>query len=102
MIARSGMVLTTSALLAIALPVSSSADPGGQGGGKPTAGARSLGDPLLPQIGNGGYDVNHYRIYLDYDPATNAFDSAKTTIRRTARKTLRSSASTSRTSMSPA
>ena len=44
------------------------------------AGSRSLGDPLLPQIGNGGYDVKHYRIYLDYDPVANRFDSAKTTI----------------------
>ena len=89
MIARSGMVLTTSALLVIALPVSSSADPGGQGGGKPPAVARGLGDPLLPQIGNRGYDVKNYRIYLDYDPATNTFNSAKTTIRARALKTLK-------------
>ena len=51
-------------------------------------GARSLGDPLLPQIGNGGYDVRHYRIYLDYDPATNSFKSAKTTIYAKASKKL--------------
>lgn len=51
---------------------------------KPTTGARSLGDPLLPQIGNGGYDVDHYRIALDYDPADNVFNSAKTTIEATA------------------
>jgi aminopeptidase N len=51
---------------------------------QPTAGARSLGDPLLPQLGNGGYDVGHYRIDLDYDPATNELTSAKTTISATA------------------
>ena len=32
-----------------------------------TPGARTLGDPLLPQIGNGGYDALHYDIDLDYD-----------------------------------
>ena len=89
MILRSGLVLTTSALLVVALPSAGNADPGGKGGGKPVAGARSLGDPLLPQIGNGGYDVKHYRIQLDYDPATNSFTSAKTTIRAKATQTLK-------------
>src|SRR5262245_25859476 len=55
------------------------------GPGTPVAGARSLGDPLLPQIGNGGYDVEHYTIELDYDPAANTFRAARTTI--TARAT---------------
>ena len=36
-----------------------------------TRGARSLGDPLFPQIGNGGYDAAHYTIELDYDPVDN-------------------------------
>jgi aminopeptidase N len=52
-------------------------------------GARSLGDPLLPQLGNGGYDAEHYRIKLDYDPAVNRLDSAKTKIRATATQKLR-------------
>ena len=52
--------------------------------GKPVAGARTLGDPLLPQLGNGGYDVDHYGIELDYDPAANGFNSATTTIERDA------------------
>ena len=34
-------------------------------------GAKSLGDPIFPQIGNGGYDVRHYAIDLDYDPPSN-------------------------------
>lgn len=34
-------------------------------------GAQTIGDPLFPQIGNGGYDVGHYLIELDYDPAAN-------------------------------
>ena len=70
--------------LGLVVPAAAAAPPGGQGQGKPTDGARTLGDPLLPQIGNGGYDVDHYRIYLDYDPVANEFDSAKTTIDATA------------------
>ena len=47
-----------------------------------TPGARTLGDGLFPQIGNGGYDARHYEIELDYDPAANRFDSATTTMHR--------------------
>ncbi len=36
-------------------------------------GSKSLGDPIIPQIGNGGYDVRHYAIDLDYDPVANTF-----------------------------
>ena len=43
------------ASLLLALPALSAAAPGK---GKPLVGARSLGDPLLPQLGNGGYDVD--------------------------------------------
>ena len=31
-------------------------------------GARSAGDELYPQTGNGGYDAEHYDIELNYDP----------------------------------
>ena len=48
-------------------------------------GARTLGDPILPQLGNGGYDARHYSLALDYDPAANAFDGATMTM--TARAT---------------
>jgi aminopeptidase N len=51
-------------------------------------GARSAGDPLLPQLGNGGYDVDHYDIALDYDPVANNFDSAATTITADATQNL--------------
>jgi len=53
-----------------------------------TPGARTLGDPLLPQIGNGGYDARHYAIDLDYDPVANSFDSATTTMTATATQNL--------------
>lgn len=89
MVSRVRLAVIAAALLVVAVPVSSAANPGGQGKGKPSVGARSLGDPLLPQIGNGGYDVDHYRIYLNYDPVANKFTSAKTTIHATASKKLR-------------
>ena len=52
----SGLTIALVCALA-ALPAASGAAPGGQGQGKPSVGERSLGDPLLPQLGNGGYDV---------------------------------------------
>ena len=38
----------------------STAAPSGADLPRPLIGARTLGDPLLPQLGNGGYDVTHY------------------------------------------
>lgn len=104
MIARPAFAFTTTALLVVALPAASSAHSGspGPGGGKPVVGARSLGDPLLPQIGNGGYDVKHYRIYLDYDPGRTR--STRRGPRSMPGRNRRSSSSrwTSRVSTSPA
>jgi aminopeptidase N len=34
-------------------------------------GAAGLGDPMFPNAGNGGYDVQKYNLTLDYTPATN-------------------------------
>ena len=46
-----------------------------------TAGAPTSGDPFFPQMGNGGYDVQHYSLDLDYDPATQVLDgSARITL----------------------
>ena len=53
-----------------------------------TPGARSAGDPLLPQIGNGGYDARHYALALDYDPAANVFDAATMTMSARATQNL--------------
>ena len=66
-------------------PATPPTPPSGPGSPAFTAGARTLGDPLLPQIGNGGYDALNYDIELDFDPVGNRFDSAVTTI--TARAT---------------
>ena len=43
-----------------------------------TAGSAGVGDSFYPLLGNGGYDVIHYRIALDIDPATNTMDAATT------------------------
>jgi hypothetical protein len=33
-----------------------------------TPGADGAGDPFYPNAGNGGYDVSHYSLKLDYEP----------------------------------
>jgi aminopeptidase N len=38
-------------------------------------GAPGLGDPLFPLAGNGGYDVAHYGLTLDYDRASGRLDA---------------------------
>ena len=49
--------------------------------------AEGLGDSFYPFLGNGGYDVLHYDIDLDVDPAANTI-AAQTTISATAGKEL--------------
>jgi aminopeptidase N len=39
-----------------------------------TPGAPGLGDSLYPLAGNGGYDVQHYDLTIDWEPATNHLD----------------------------
>ena len=41
-----------------------------------TPGADGAGDPFFPQAGNGGYDVSHYSLRLDYDPGTHVLTGA--------------------------
>ena len=77
------LALSTLVIAAVGLPAAGLAEAQDDDG--LVIGARSLGDPLLPQLGNGGYDVGHYKIELDYDPVANTFRSARTTI--TARAT---------------
>ncbi|MFD0315807.1 M1 family metallopeptidase [Streptomyces flavalbus] len=40
------------------------------GGVSGAPGDDGLGDPYFPRAGNGGYDVRHYSLTLDYTPAT--------------------------------
>ncbi len=44
----------------------------------PQTGARSLGDPYAPEMGNTGYDVQHYTLQLALDPAQTYVDGAAT------------------------
>ena len=49
--------------------------------GSASPGSKSLGDPIFPQIGNGGYDAIAYEVDLDYDPIANSFaPGTKTTM----------------------
>ncbi|MFF5945986.1 M1 family metallopeptidase, partial [Streptomyces althioticus] len=41
-----------------------------EGGVHGTPGGSGLRDPYFPRAGNGGYDVDHYALTLDYTPAT--------------------------------
>ncbi|CAM5605483.1 metallopeptidase [Streptomyces spiroverticillatus] len=50
----------------------------GEGVPTGTPGAHGLRDPLFPKLGNGGYDVAHYALDLDYTPATNRLKGTAT------------------------
>ena len=64
---RAGAVALATALLAAA-PAAASSWPA-------RPGSDTLGDPFFPQAGNGGYDVKHYSLDLDYVPQpTNRLD----------------------------
>jgi aminopeptidase N len=61
------------------LPGASLREPGASGepsGGPPRPGAAGIGDPYYPGYGNGGYDVERYKLTLRYDPATDRLEGA--------------------------
>src|SRR4051794_1825167 len=68
--ARSTCVPLRKGVLVIAPSAGDSNGSNGGGGTAFSAGSRSGGDRLFPQIGNGGYDATHYDLILRYDPAT--------------------------------
>lgn len=73
-------LIPTAVLASIAIALSLAAASAASAGSF-TPGSKSLGDPIIPQIGNGGYDVRHYALDLDYDPVANTFEAGtKTTI----------------------
>src|SRR5215203_5903225 len=55
----------TAAALALAAPA-----------GAATFGSPGLADPFFPLAGNGGYDVGHYRLTLDYNRAGNRLEGS--------------------------
>jgi aminopeptidase N len=46
------------------------------------AGSPGLDDPFFPLAGNGGYDVRHYSLDLDYQRATNQLDGTTVVLAR--------------------
>jgi aminopeptidase N len=44
----------------------------------PQAGGRSAGDPYAPELGNAGYDIQHYTLQLALDPADDFVQGATT------------------------
>ena len=55
----------------------------------PRPGADGVGDPYFPQLGNGGFDIRHYGLDLDYNPDTDRLD-ARAEITARAEKSLSS------------
>ncbi|MEU6079896.1 M1 family metallopeptidase [Streptomyces sp. NPDC047108] len=64
-------------LASVLLPVLVAGTACSSSGGDGT-GAQSVGDPLFPRLGNGGYDVRHYALRLDYDVENRRLDGAAT------------------------
>jgi aminopeptidase N len=77
-----GLPVAVAAMGLVALVPSASAE-------KYVAGSAGSGDPFFPQAGNGGYDVRHYSLAIDYDQPANLL-SGGAVIRATATKNLRS------------
>ena len=71
-----GAAVGVAAALALAAPA-----------GAATFGSPGLGDPFFPLAGNGGYDVGHYGLALDYAPASNRLEG-RARIDATARQAL--------------
>jgi aminopeptidase N len=76
--AATGLIAAATALAVTAAPATAA----------PGVGSPGLGDPYFPLAGNGGYDVRHYSLDLDYVRATNHLD-ASTTIAARATQDLR-------------
>ena len=79
------MVTLSATALAAALLLSAACSAGEE----PSAGSPGLGDPLYPNLGNGGYEVSHYTLTLDVDVDRN-FVSGKASIEANATQALSS------------
>ncbi|MFD9488195.1 M1 family metallopeptidase [Streptomyces sp. NPDC059991] len=74
-----------SAIRRLALPGAVLLALGGCTGGAGKPGAAGVRDGLFPKLGNGGYDVEHYSLALDYDPARNHLTGTATLTARATR-----------------
>ena len=77
-----GLAVAVGATALLAVAASASAE-------KYVAGSAGSGDPFFPQAGNGGYDVRHYSLTIDYDQPGNVL-SGKAVIQATTTENLRS------------
>ncbi|MEV6395553.1 M1 family metallopeptidase [Streptomyces sp. NPDC051907] len=78
------LVRAVAPALALLLLVSSAGCTGGGAGVEGEPGAAGLRDPYFRKLGNGGYDVEHYDLTLDYEPRTGRLTgSAEITARAT-------------------
>ena len=77
-----GLAVAIAATALVAVAPSASAE-------RYVAGSAGSGDPFFPQAGNGGYDVRHYSLTIDYDQPANLL-SGSAVIRATATQNLRS------------
>ncbi|WP_431042434.1 M1 family metallopeptidase [Streptomyces sp. P1-3] len=81
---RSSLRALSGALLLITCAACTGGSDSAEDNSATKAGAAGIGDPLFPQQGNGGYDVTHYGLTLDYQPEGNQL---KATAEITARAT---------------
>ncbi|MFP5416436.1 MAG: M1 family peptidase, partial [Actinomycetes bacterium] len=65
-------VLVAVTTLGVLTATGASAAPGQPGQPRFSAGSSGVGDPYFPYSGNGGYDVQHYHLDLDYTPPSPA------------------------------
>ena len=72
---------------ALTLSVLSAADVAADASPTFTPGAAGVGDPYFPQLGNGGFDVEHYDLNLGYVPGTRQL-SGTVTVRAEATQNL--------------
>ena len=85
------MTAVLTPLLAVAMLCLASAPPAGAGAATPGAGSGTLdpADPYFPQLGNSGYDVEHYDLGITFLPPSRVLHG-DTRIQATATAQLRS------------
>jgi aminopeptidase N len=62
-----GALLSVAAAISLSLVASPAQAAPAAAKAKPAPGAPGIGDPLFPNLGNGGYDVTHYSIDFDWN-----------------------------------
>jgi aminopeptidase N len=75
---RSAAALVLSALVVVAACAPTTVAGTGSAVTGPTPGAPGVGDPYFPLDGNGGYDVQDYRLDVAYEPATDVLTGTAT------------------------